>query len=209
MVAQRRDEDRQAMAALGADALHLPLLDCIYRCAPDSGELLYPGPTDMFGERHPADTDVGRALVEALAALPPAGQIVLPLGVGGHVDHQVARRAGENVFGEVAYYEDYPYTMTPGALEALLPPAARGDWPAETVWLGEAALAAKIAAVAAYRSQLSSFFTGPDDLAQKLRQEGQRVLEDARIDGEQPPEWAAGGERLWRRRAAFTLNSFE
>ena len=97
----------------------------------------------------------------------------------------------------------------PGALEAVLPRAARGDWMAETVWLTEAALAAKIESVAAYRSQLSSFFIDADDLAAKLHEDGRRVMADAREDGELPPDWAVGGERLWQRRAPFTLNSFE
>jgi LmbE family N-acetylglucosaminyl deacetylase len=207
MVAQRRAEDRAAFSVLGADVLHLPFLDCIYR--PDAtGDPLYPGPMDMFGSLNPADATVVEALAAALADLPAAGQVYLPLGVGGHIDHQVTRLAGESAFDDAAYYEDYPYTMAPGALEAVLPLAARGDWPAETVWLSEAALAAKVAAVAAYRSQLSSFFTGPDDLAEKLLHEGERVLGDAQNDGEMPPDWAVGAERLWRRRA-FTLNSFE
>jgi LmbE family N-acetylglucosaminyl deacetylase len=199
MVAQRRAEDQAAFAALGAEALHLPFLDCIYR-PNETGDPLYPGPTDMFGPLNPADEAVVEALAAALAGLPAAGQIYLPLGVGGHVDHGVTRLAGERVFRAAAYYEDYPYTMAPGALEAVLPLAARGDWPAETVWLSEAALGAKVAAVAAYQSQLSSFFSGLDDLARKLREEGQRVEADARADGEMPPDWAIGAERLWRRR---------
>ena len=110
------------------------------------------------------------------------------------------RQVGESVFTGVAFYEDYPYTMKPGALEALLPAAARGGWGAETIWLTEAALAAKTASVAAYTSQLSSFFTGADDLAAKLREDGARVMADARAGGEQAPDWAVGGERIWRRK---------
>ena len=97
----------------------------------------------------------------------------------------------------------------PGALDVVLPPAGRGNWQAETVWLTETALAAKTESVSAYRSQLSSFFAGPDDLAAKLREEGRRVLADAQAAGEAAPAWAIGGERLWRRRASFTLHSFE
>lgn len=198
IVAQRRAEDEAAFAVLRADVLHLPFLDCIYRCSPESDELLYPGPMDMFGARHPAD-EVDATLAGALAALPVAGRVYLPLGVGGHVDHLIARSVGETTFAPVFYYEDYPYTMTPGAFEAVLPAAARGDWSADFVWLTEAALAAKIEAVAAYRSQLSSFFTGPDDLAARLRSEGRRVLDEARANGAAVPASAVGAERLWRR----------
>ncbi|HMT20401.1 MAG TPA: hypothetical protein PKE20_04010, partial [Promineifilum sp.] len=96
-----------------------------------------------------------------------------------------------------------------GALEAVLPSSARGNWLFEITWLTEAAMEARIAAVAAYRSQLSSFFAGPEDMAAKLREEGLRVLREARDAGEKTPTWAVGGERIWRPRAAFTLHSFE
>jgi LmbE family N-acetylglucosaminyl deacetylase len=198
IVAHRRAEDRAAFHVLRADVLHLPFLDCIYRQGPD-GMILYPGPTDMFGAMNPADEGFIDELASALGGLPQADRIYLPLGVGGHIDHGVARQAGERVFGDVVYYEDYPYTMAPDALEAVLPPEGRAGWMAEIVWLTETALAAKIKSVAAYRSQLSSFFTGTDDLAAKLREDGRRVTAEAASGGEKVPAWTVGGERLWRR----------
>ena len=208
IVARRRTEDRAAFDVLRAEVLHLNFLDAIYRAGPD-GAPLYPGPTDMFGPFNPADAGVIDAVAAELATLPEAGQVYLPLGVGNHIDHGVARRAGERVFRDVAYYEDYPYTMAPGALAAVLPLSGRGDWRTETIWLTEAALAAKVTSVGAYQSQLSSFFTGPDDIMVKLREEGQRVMAEAAVAGEQAPQWAVGAECLWRRRSAFTLSSFE
>lgn len=208
MVAQRRAEDLAAIAVLRADAHHLPFLDCIYRTGAD-GSALYPGPTDMFGAPDSADQALVSVLAAAMADLPDAGRVYAPLGVGGHIDHGLTRHAAERAYEEVVYYEDYPYTMTPGALEAVLPVSGRGEWASEITWLTEAALAARIESVSAYRSQLSSFFTGPADLAAKLREEGLRVLNEARGVGEKPPTWAVGGERIWRRRAAFTLHSFE
>ena len=204
MVAQRRAEDRAALAVLGAEWLHLSFLDCIYRCGPDD-RALYPGPVDMFGPPNPDDDGTLAALAEALADLPPAGRVYLPLGVGGHVDHLATRRAAERVFAAPLYYEEYPYTARPGALAAAFDRPQRSSetsevWAAATVWLSAAALAAKTAAVAAYASQLSSFFTGPDDLAAKLADDGRRALADALADGETPPDWAVGGERLWRSR---------
>jgi len=153
----------------------------------------------MFGPPEPADAATIDALAEALRRLPPTRRVYSPLGVGGHVDHLATRRAAERVFSGLLYYEDYPYTMRPGAVAEALPPETRGGWTAETVWLTGAALAAKVAAVAAYRSQLSSFFSGPDDLAEKLRQDGLRVIADAAADGDVAPGWATGAERLWRR----------
>ncbi len=198
MVARRRAEDQAALSLLRADVLHLPFLDCIYRAGP-AGEPLYPGPMDMFGAFNPADEAIIDAVAEAFRALPAAGQIYAPLGVGNHIDHRVARGAAERVFGELTYYEDYPYTLAAGALEAVLPPESRHEWSAEVTWLTETALRTKIEAVAAYQSQLTSFFAGRDDLAHKLREEGQRVWVEAASAGETAPKWAVGGERAWRR----------
>jgi LmbE family N-acetylglucosaminyl deacetylase len=198
MVAQRRAEDRAAFHKLRADVAHMPFLDCIYRAGP-TGDPLYPGPTDMFGAFNPADEGIIDALAEAFVKLPAAEQIYVPLGVGRHIDHRVVRQAAERVFNDLAYYEDYPYTMTPGALEEALPSNRRGEWSAETTWLTETALKTKIDAVAAYRSQLSSFFAGHDDLVTKLREEGRRVLAETEAAGESAPNWSVGGERLWRR----------
>jgi LmbE family N-acetylglucosaminyl deacetylase len=197
IVARRQAEDRRAFAILQADILHLPFLDCIYRVGADSS-LHYPGPVDMFGPIVPADTGMIDQLAGVFAGLPPAGRVYVPLGVGGHVDHQLTRLAAEQVFPAPSYYEDYPYTMRPGALEEVLPPAEREDWTSEVLRLTPVALAAKIEAVAAYESQLSSFFSGYDDLVEKLREEGQRVLATEPLEAEPSP---AGGERLWRRRA--------
>jgi LmbE family N-acetylglucosaminyl deacetylase len=199
MVARRRAEDRAAFSRLRADVLHLPFLDCIYRAGP-AGDPLYPGPVDMFSAFNPADEAIIDAVAGAFGELPAAEQIYAPLGVGNHIDHRVARRAAERVFDALAYYEDYPYTMAAGALDAVLPPESRGGWSAETNWLTETALKTKIEAVAAYHSQLSSFFTGRDDLVNKLREEGQRVLAQTEAGGQTAPNWAVGGERLWRKR---------
>lgn len=196
IVAQRRAEDRAALALLGAEPLHLSFLDCIYRCGPDA-EALYPGPADMFSPLNPADEATVAALAEAFAALPPAHQVYLPLGVGNHVDHLATRRAAERVFAAPRYYEDYPYTARPGALTEALPPETRAAWSAATVWLDEAALAAKTAAVGAYASQLSSFFANADDLAAQLRADGRRALADALADGDTARAWAVAAERLW------------
>jgi LmbE family N-acetylglucosaminyl deacetylase len=195
IVALRRAEDRAALAILGADVLHLPFQDCIYRLEPD-GRLRYPGPTDMFGHINPQDNDIIDELTRAFAALPPAGHVYLPLGVGRHVDHRVTRLAAERVFIDPAYYEDYPYTMQPGALEEALPPEDRDGWSAEVVALTDVELAAKIDAVAAYKSQMSSFFAGYDDLKIKLLEEGRRVMAGT-ID--MPAAGVIAGERVWRR----------
>ena len=93
-----------------------------------------------------------------------------PLTAGGHVDHRLARQAAEAwgaPGGELVYYEDYPYVERPEALTAVL-----GDgnwWRAQVVPLTERAMAAKIAAVARYHSQISTLFTNTNEMAARLR----------------------------------------
>ncbi len=181
--AARRAEDRAACALLGAEALHLGLPDCIYRSDPHTGAPLYTSDPDIFGPVHPVDRTLLAELIPRLAALPSAQEVVVPLTVGHHVDHVLVRKAAEAVWGQrIWYYEDYPYAQEPGALEAAL-----GDpeaWTARIVPLQETDLQARIQAILAYRSQLSTFFTGRADLERQVRTYAARV----------------GGERLWRRR---------
>jgi LmbE family N-acetylglucosaminyl deacetylase len=182
-VAARRAEDIAACQIMGADWLHGPLPDCIYRHDSHSGEPLYPDVTAIFAEVHSADEAVSLALTGWLEALPPAREWVVPLTVGHHVDHQLTRRAAAAAANcPVYYYEDYPYVQKPGALELVLDPAAA--WQPVVIALSEAALAARCAAVAAFVSQVGSFFVDRADL------EGQIGSYAAR----------AGGERLWQRR---------
>jgi LmbE family N-acetylglucosaminyl deacetylase len=62
------------------------------------------------------------------------------------------------------------------------------DWQDKVVPLEEAEMAAKIAAIACYSSQISTFFSGLDEMAQRLRAYAASV---GRKKG-----WA---ERYWRR----------
>ena len=47
-VSIRREEDRSAMARLGAESRRLEFQDCIYRGDPARGEWFYPGMDDVF-----------------------------------------------------------------------------------------------------------------------------------------------------------------
>jgi hypothetical protein len=123
-------------------------------------------------------------LVAQMRALPCARQVVAPLTVGQHVDHQLTRLAAEEAFGKEAllYYEDYPYAQQPGKLAQVINPTDT-RWVAEIVVFDAHALAAKCAAIAAFRSQVSTFFRDQADLESQV---GGYVS-------------AIGGERRWRR----------
>ncbi|MEW5987281.1 MAG: PIG-L family deacetylase [Chloroflexota bacterium] len=183
VVAGRRMEDAAACAVLGADYQHWDGLDAIYRRHPHTGEFFYPSGEAIFGPLSAAEKELVETMAHRLAQLPPAGRVVAPLTVGGHVDHQLTRRAAERCFGDsLLYYEDYPYAQMPGALETVV--KGEGSWRPVVVPLTTAALQAKYQAIACYQSQLSTFFRDAADLEAQVGGYAQQV----------------GGERLWQRR---------
>ncbi len=161
--ALRRAEDLAALALLGADARHLAFQDAIYRRLPD-GVWPYADLAGLLGEVHPADPMTPEALAgEVEACLPGDEPVTLyaPLAVGCHVDHHLVHRAARLLLTQghdVAFYEDYPYAETPGALDAALAAANAGDWPVEVIALASADLRAKVAALAYYHSQMAVLF---------------------------------------------------
>lgn len=184
-VAARRAEDRAACHILGADWLHWELPDCIYRFHPTTGVPFYVSDADIFGEVHPVEWALVTQLGAALRALPRHGQLVAPLTVGHHVDHLLTRQAAEQAVNpnQLCYYEDYPYAQQAGKLTRVIGDPPLG-WQPEVIPLSAVALTVKIAAIAAFRSQFSTFFTDEDDLAAQVRGYASQV----------------GGERVWRRR---------
>jgi LmbE family N-acetylglucosaminyl deacetylase len=110
--AGRQAEDKAACAALGARHLHLgfndaPFRDSVYQ---DFSEI-------VFG--HPTEAD--RALVGAINAnlMQLEQEIVYaPLGAGTHIDHRLVCAAASPL--HPAFYEDRPYALWPGILQARL-----------------------------------------------------------------------------------------
>ncbi|MBX3015882.1 MAG: PIG-L family deacetylase [Caldilineaceae bacterium] len=182
-VAARRAEDYTANQILGADTLHWTVPDCIYRYHPESGAALYRSDPDIFGELHPTERPLVATLSEQIAALPAHARLYVPLTIGHHVDHQLTRLAAERAFAPTTlwYYEDYPYAQKPGALAQVIP-TNNLHWQPTVIPLVEAAIAAKIAAIAAFVSQFSTFFTDHADLESQIRTFTTQV----------------GGERVWR-----------
>ncbi len=179
--AQRRAEDRAACAILGAEHLHLAVPDCIYRFDPQTGAPLYTSDADIFGDVHPTEQRLEEEIADLLRQLPPAAQVVAPLGVGHHVDHLLVRAAAERAWpAGLAYYEDYPYAAQRGALRRVLGDDLRA-WRPDVQEITPAGLEAKCAAIWAFASQMSTFFAD-------------RAAMEAQVRGyiEQ-----VGGERLW------------
>ncbi|GAB4470740.1 MAG: PIG-L family deacetylase [Anaerolineae bacterium] len=182
--AVRRAEDLAAFQALhpAVQVRHHTLPDCIYRTHPAEGWPLYASETAIFGEVHPNDP----ALDELALAppLPPDARLYVPLGVGHHVDHQIVRRSADGwgiPAAQIAYYEEYPYAASPGAVQAVITqdPGLRPL----VIALDQAAIRARLRAIARHTSQINTFWHSIPAMEQTIT----RYIN------------AVGGERLWVR----------
>ncbi|MGD2178143.1 MAG: PIG-L family deacetylase [Anaerolineae bacterium] len=172
-VEKRQEEDLQALSLLDAKPLHWPYTDCIYRRTP-GGDFPYASEEALWGDIHPSDAGLIRELAERIRALPllPEGTLYTPLGVGDHVDHRILRQAAEVSEHALTAYEDFPYAQVREAAERAL---ANRCWESELVLLSEHALGAKIAAIACYGSQTSTFWGSTMDMAAAVRAFAERT----------------------------------
>jgi hypothetical protein len=174
----RRAEDQAACAVLGAHCRHFGWLDAIYRSDPQSGAPIVNNNEELFS-RLPEQTLVDEIAAVLSTSLPKDVLLVLPMGLGNHVDHQVIVWVGRQLGRTDFWYADYPYVIhhfdnpliTDGTLE-ILPHA-----------LSEAALLAWQEAVLCYVSQLTTFWRDTEETQLALRN-----------------YLAGGGGRLWRKR---------
>jgi LmbE family N-acetylglucosaminyl deacetylase len=182
--AARRMEDVAALRVLGAEPIHWPYPDAVYRRDAKAGKALYDSEESIFDEVQAADAEMIRSIAQRLSSLDPAAHILTPLSAGHHVDHQIVRAAAETSRASLIFYEDYPYAETPAKLEAALDGSR---WTPERVALSDAAIRAKAAAILAYRSQMSTFFESAVEMEARVRAYAC---------------WVGGGagpaERLWR-----------
>ena len=109
----RKEEERKAMALLGADYIWLDWLEILYR-DPDLADA-----NDFFWEpgtlvAHPRDDVLFTTLCAWFTGAErvyPDVQFVVPLGLGMHRDHQFAFWAARTTLesDRVLFYEDFPY----------------------------------------------------------------------------------------------------
>jgi LmbE family N-acetylglucosaminyl deacetylase len=165
----RRREDAMALDHLGVDYLWLDYPDAIYRGNPP-----YYNSRDALigGEVHPADVWIIRELSQMLYSLHqrlPDTVWYAPLGVGRHVDHQIVSSAMDRLIqsgARVNFYEDFPYVLQQGALEARLNDIGGGLEPA-LVEMSEM-LPQRIEAASMYTSQLEVNFGDQASLARSM-----------------------------------------
>lgn len=156
-VLHRREEDLAACTLLGAEALHGTIPDAVYRLDP-SGAPRYPDEAAIFAELHPHE----RRLAGGIAAwldvhLQNHDVVYAPLGLGGHVDHVLVRKAAERLRKPI-YYPDYPYAGEGVSLPSDIPMPQGLE---EVVRLTPLEIHAWVQAALCYTSQLSTFWSSP------------------------------------------------
>jgi len=168
--ASRRAEDIAACKIVGATCRHFSFLDAIYRSGPD-GEWLY-NPDTLMDEVHPADApqvETLRAVLDPL--LRPDDVLFCPLTVGGHADHRLTRRAVERLGRSLTYFADFPYVqnqvpdpLTNGMQLEVRPVSAEGlgQWQA---------------GIAAYASQLSTFWPNEQAMREVILSYGEQGIQ--------------------------------
>jgi LmbE family N-acetylglucosaminyl deacetylase len=162
-VRKRRLEDEHAASVVGAQTVHFDgFPDCIYR-RDSVGEPLYP--MEVFAPRHPADEDLPARITAALVErLKPDDVVVCPLGIGGHVDHLIVRKAVEGLGRPLRYYADVPYVLDhPSELE----PATR-SMKANRHKVSKEGIAAWASGIATYTSQLSMLFETSEKMQEAI-----------------------------------------
>jgi LmbE family N-acetylglucosaminyl deacetylase len=175
-VVARIEEDEAAISHLGARPQRMSIWpDCIYRVS-RHGVPLYTSTESLFQAVH-AD-DIAARLIPTIALSPydATHSLYAPLGAGNHVDHQIVRNWAlelrrQTPALEVRFYEDYPYSEKPEAINTALHffEDRKLNLSPELVYLNEADVQAKIEAIACYHTQISSFWPDVQTMAQQVR----------------------------------------
>lgn len=146
-VRERRLEDKNAAAILGATVVHFDFLDCIYRRG-RNGDWLY---SEISTPPLDDDADLPSRIASAISSrLMPDDKLVCQLSVGSHVDHVLVRQAAELLGRPLLYDIDIPYLFYKP--EELKPKSA--GMKESTRSISEAGLERWQEAVLAYKSQI-------------------------------------------------------
>jgi len=193
-MARRRLEDERFAAFAEASVLWLDLPDAVFRG--------YEGDDQLLGTPRTDDAPPVDLVRREIARLEPQ-RVYLPLGIGGHVDHQLARDAGAALLhdarkwvmpgpdytGMIAFYEDFPYAYWEdfGRLEDM-PGGVVPGIPADVSLTAEFAdigdqIERKIRGIALYESQIERLFDDPRAMGAAVRAYGAKVAELGGLSG--------------------------
>jgi LmbE family N-acetylglucosaminyl deacetylase len=175
VIATRQAEDTRACARVRAAPRYFGVPDCIYRSLPGNGPLVSQE-EDLWRPVHPGEAGLLETLVGSFCSLVEEPvNLISPMGLGDHVDHRLTRAAAEMTIlcipnSHLRYYADIPYVFNPGI---ELPSPVQG-WSREEHAVSAEGLATWQVGVAAYASQLSSFWNSPDEMCGQIAGYAQR-----------------------------------
>ena len=201
LTARRRMEDERYAYFAEASIVFLDQPDATFRGYQTDAELL--------GAPREDDLQVGALIRREIERLEPQ-QVYLPLGVGGHVDHQLCRQVGVDLLelgqrwvmpgpeyaGTVVFYEDFPYALwTDFRSIDQLGPDAFGSLPANVSIFPafadiEDQIERKITGISIYESQVDRLFDGTREMGDAVRSYGAALGAVGDIAGP--------AERYWR-----------
>lgn len=174
----RREEDEAACEVLGAKPCYLQFPDVIYRRYEESAEPVVNNDDELFNNS--PEPSLVKDITDVLTRKLPSEKIlVLPMGLGGHLDHRAVVEAGKGLTGVDFCYADYPYILK-SFDSALL---VEDNFEKIPHYLSPEALEAWQEAVLCYRSQLSWFWRDDEEERLALRN-----------------YLAGGGGRLWKKK---------
>jgi LmbE family N-acetylglucosaminyl deacetylase len=201
LMARRRLEDERYAYFAEASVVFLDLPDAVFRG--------YEGDAELLGQPRADDPAPVELLRREILRLEPQ-RVYLPLGVGGHVDHQLVRAVGAALLSEprawvmpgpdwagiVTFYEDFPYAWWSnfGRLEDL-GDGFLAELPADVSLSPEYAdisdqVETKIRGISLYESQLDGLFGGVGPMAEAVRAFGLRVAELGGLAGFAERYWS-------------------
>ncbi len=202
LMARRRIEDERFAYFAEASIVFLDLPDAVFRG--------YEGDDELLGMPRADDDAPFTLLREEIARLEPQ-KVYLPLGVGGHVDHQLCREVGIRMLQEgrkwvmpgpdyagiVTFYEDFPYAWWNDFRRIEdLPDSPLAALPADISVTAEYAdvtdqLERKIMGIDIYKSQMERLFDGTPQMADAVRSYGRAMAELGSVDGSAERYWAS------------------
>jgi LmbE family N-acetylglucosaminyl deacetylase len=166
----RREEDQISSKIVGAVPHYLSYLDCIYRKS-ESGKYYYQSDSDLFGGLDPGEADLITDLTDVLKEhLPAEAQIVVPLSIGNHVDHELTRKAASRLEIPLYYYADYPYAGESDGKEILDFMKDSTNWEVEIYAVSEKGIQRWQQAALAYQSQLTIFWENEGALMGEIKE---------------------------------------
>ena len=200
LMARRRIEEERYAAFAEASVVFLDLPDAVFRG--------YENDEQLLGMPRPDDQAPFDILSREIARLEPQ-KLYLPLGVGGHVDHQLCRDVGIRLLessrrwvmpgpeyaGNLVFYEDFPYAWWNEfqRLDDLGPDALAGLPPDVSIFptyadVGDQ-LETKITGITLYESQIERLFDSTKDMANAVRAYARSLGELGEVGG--------AAERYW------------